>query len=152
MVAHSNHRALHGADGWATQAQADAKPAVFWSDRDDASALTPSLGTTVAATHFTATWGMAHDEGLAWVAGHTGLGVEACCFGAKVGLDLVLGQATERAELEMARTKPFPCPPEPMRWAAVELTRAAIRRADRSQGNRGLWPSLLGRVGVGFDS
>ena len=66
--------------------------------------------------------------------------------------DLVLGQATERAELERARTKPFPCPPEPMRWAAVELTRAAIRRADRSQGNRGLWPSLLDRFGVGLDS
>ncbi len=66
--------------------------------------------------------------------------------------DLVLGQSTERTGLEMVRTKPFPFPPEPTRWAAVELTRAAIRRADRSQGNRGLWPSLLDRVGVGFDS
>jgi len=66
--------------------------------------------------------------------------------------DLVLGQSTERTELEMVRTKPFPFPPKPTRWAAVELTRAAIRRADRRRGKRGLWLSLLDRVGVGFDS
>ena len=66
--------------------------------------------------------------------------------------DLVLGQSTERTELETVRTKPFPFPPKPTRWAAVELTRAAIRRADRRQGKRGLWLSLLDRVGVRFDS
>ena len=66
--------------------------------------------------------------------------------------DLVFGQATERTELEMVRTKPFPFPPKPTRWAAVELTRAAIRRADRRRGKRGLWLSLLDRFGVGFDS
>jgi len=141
-----------GADGCAAQARANAKPAVFWSDRDDAPALIPSLETYGAATHFTATWGTAHDGYLAWVADHTSLGVGACCFGARVGLDLVLGQSTERAELEMVRTKPFPFPPKPMRWAAVELTRAAIQRADRRRGKRGLWLSLLDRVGVGFDS
>jgi glycine/D-amino acid oxidase-like deaminating enzyme len=107
------------------------------------------IGTT---TQFTATWGTAHDGRFTWVAGYTGLGVGASRFGARVALDLAFGQATERTELEMVRKKPFPFPPEPLRWAGVEMTRTAIRRADRRQGKRGLWLSLLDRFGVGFDS
>lgn len=109
-----------GADGWVTHAPANTKPAVFWSNRDDASTITPTL-----ATHFTAS-------------------------GASVGSGLVFGQSPEPTELEMVRTKPFPFPPEPMRWAAVELTPAAIRRADQRRGKRGL--GLLDRFRVGFDS
>jgi len=107
------------------------------------------IGTT---THFAATWGTAHEGRLTWVAGYTGLGVGASRFGARVALDLAFGQATERTELEMVRKKPFPFPPEPLRWAGVELTRTAIQRADRRQGKRGPWLALLDRFGVGFDS
>jgi glycine/D-amino acid oxidase-like deaminating enzyme len=107
------------------------------------------IGTT---TRFTATWGIAHDGRLAWVAGYTGLGVGASRFGARVALDLVYGQTTERTELEMVRKKPFPFPPEPLRWAGVEMTRSAIQRADGREGKRGLWLDLLDRFGVGFDS
>ena len=107
------------------------------------------IGTT---TQFTATWGTAHDGRLTWVAGYTGLGVGASRFGARVALDLAFGKTTERTELDMVRKKPFPFPPEPLRWAGVEMTRAAIQRADRRQGRRGLWLSALDRFGVGFDS
>ncbi|MEE8330650.1 MAG: FAD-binding oxidoreductase [Acidimicrobiia bacterium] len=107
------------------------------------------IGTT---TNFAATWGTAHDGRLAWVAGYTGLGVGASRFGARVALDLVFGQDTERTELEMVRSKPFPFPPEPLRWAGVQLTRKAIQRTDRRHGKRGLWLGLLDRFGVGFDS
>jgi hypothetical protein len=89
---------------------------------------------------------------LAWVAGYTGLGVSASRFGARVALDLVFGQKTERTELEMVRKKPLPFPPEPLRWAGVEITKRAIQRADRREGKRGLWLRLLDRFGVGFDS
>ncbi len=109
-------------------------------------------GPIATTTHFSATWGTAHEGRLAWVAGYTGLGVGASRFGARVALDLVFGQTTERTDLEMVRTKPFPFPPEPVRWAAVELTRSAMQRADRRQGKRGLWLGLLDRFGVGFDS
>jgi len=108
-----------------------------------------AIGTT---SKFTATWGTAHDGRLAWVAGYTGLGVGASRFGARVALDLVFGQATERTELEMVRKKPFPFPPEPLRWSAVQLTRKAIQRTDTNEGERGLWLRLLDRFGVGFDS
>ncbi len=38
-----------GAEGWAAQALTDAKPAVFWTDRDDVPALTAPLGTNINA-------------------------------------------------------------------------------------------------------
>jgi glycine/D-amino acid oxidase-like deaminating enzyme len=109
-------------------------------------------GPIATTTHFSATWGTAHEGRLVWVAGYTGLGVGASRFGARVALDLVFGQSTELTELEMVRTKPFPFPPEPLRWAAIELTRSAIQRADRRRGKRGPWLGLLDRFGVGFDS
>jgi glycine/D-amino acid oxidase-like deaminating enzyme len=107
------------------------------------------IGTT---TQFTATWGTAHEGRLTWVAGYTGLGVGASRFGARVGLDLAFGQTTERTELQMVREKPFPFPPEPLRWAGVGLTRRAIQRSDRRRGKRGLWLGTLDKFGVGFNS
>ncbi|WP_420637941.1 NAD(P)/FAD-dependent oxidoreductase [Candidatus Poriferisocius sp.] len=107
------------------------------------------IGTT---TRFTAAWGTAHRGRLVWVGGYTGLGVGASRFGARVALDLLHGAPTERTELAMVRTKPVPFPPEPARWAGVQLTRRALQRADARQGRRGPWLRLLDRFGVGFDS
>ena len=50
------------------------------------------------------------------------------------------------------RSKPVPFPPEPLRWAAIELTRNRLAAADRHSGERGLWLRTLDRVGLGFDS
>ena len=110
------------------------------------------MGPIATTTRFCATWGTAHDGRLAWVTGYTGLGVGASRFGARVALDLVDGLDTERTELEMVRTRPFPFPPEPARWIGVQLTRRAIQRADDNDGRRGPWLRLLDRFGVGFDS
>ena len=107
------------------------------------------IGTT---SRFSAAWGTSHGDRLAWVAGYTGLGVGASRFGARVALDLVLGQKSERTELEMVRKKPLPFPPEPLRWAGVTLTKRAMHRADRRDGKRGPWLRALDRIGVGFDS
>lgn len=107
------------------------------------------IGTT---SRFTCAWGRGHGGRLAWVAGYTGLGVAASRFGARVALDLVDGQVTERTELEMVRRKPVPFPPEPLRWVGVQLTRRAVQRADANDGREGLWLRLLGRFGIGFDS
>ncbi len=107
------------------------------------------IGTT---SKFAAAFGTRHKGRLAWVAGYTGLGVGASRFGARVALDLVDGKTTERTELEMVRKKPIPIPPEPLRYAAVQLTRRAIVRADANHGKRGLLLQILDRFGVGFDS
>jgi glycine/D-amino acid oxidase-like deaminating enzyme len=109
-------------------------------------------GPIATTTHFGPTWGSAHNGRLTWVGGYTGLGVGSSRFGARVALDLVFGQTTERTELEMVRKRPFPFPPEPLRWAGVQLTRKAIQRTDLKEGRRGAWLKLLDRFGVGFDS
>ena len=97
-------------------------------------------------------WGSALDGRAAYVVGFTGLGVGASRFGARVGLDLLAGADTERTRLEMVRSRPLPFPPEPARWAVIQLTRRALARADERGGRRGAWLRLLDRVGLGFDS
>jgi hypothetical protein len=84
--------------------------------------------------------------------GYTGLGVGASRFGAQVALDLVDGAETERTRLQMVRKRPLPFPPEPVRWAGVELTRRAVARADARDGRRGPWLRTLDALGMGFDS
>jgi hypothetical protein len=86
------------------------------------------------------------------VGGYTGLGVGASRFGARVALDLLDGRSSEITELEMVRSKPMPFPPEPFRYAGIQLTRKAIARSDAHGGRRGLWLKMLDRFGVGFDS
>jgi hypothetical protein len=68
-----------------------------------------------------------------------------------VALDLVDGRDNEATRLRMVRDKPIPFPPEPIRYAAVRATRAALAAEDRT-GRRGLWLKALDRLGVGFDS
>ncbi len=109
-------------------------------------------GPIATTTRFTPAWGRSHGGNVVWVGGYTGLGVGASRFGGQVAVDLVLGRETERTELEMVRKKPFPFPPEPMRWMGVQLTRKSIQRADRKQGRRNTWLRVLDRFGVGFDS
>lgn len=109
-------------------------------------------GVIATTTRFTAAWGTTFNGRVAWAAGYTGLGVGASRFGASVALDLVDGLDTERTRLAMVQQKPFPFPPEPLRWAGVQLTRKAIQRADDRSGRRGAWLAILDRFGIGFDS
>ena len=81
-----------------------------------------------------------------------GSGVAATRFGAQVMLDLVDGVDSEATRLRAVRSRPVPFPPEPVRWAGIELTRRGLARADERQGRRGPWLRLLDRLGMGFDS
>ena len=69
-----------------------------------------------------------------------------------MALDLLAGDETERTRLEMVRRRPLPFPPEPVRWAGIELTRRAVARADARNGRRGPWLRTLDALGLGFDS
>lgn len=89
---------------------------------------------------------------VAYSIGYTGLGVGATRFGAQVMLDLLDGRDSEALRLRAVRSRPTPFPPEPMRWAGIELTRRGLDRADRNEGRRGPWLRLLDRLGLGFDS
>jgi glycine/D-amino acid oxidase-like deaminating enzyme len=89
---------------------------------------------------------------VAYSVGYTGLGVGAARFGAQVVLDLLDGRDSEALRLRAIRSRPRPFPPEPLRYAGIQLTRRALARADRRQGRRGPWLRLLDRLGMGFDS
>ena len=109
-------------------------------------------GAIDTCTRFTAFWAKAMGGKVVAVQGYTGLGVGASRYGAQVCLDLLDGADTERTRLEMVRRKPVPFPPEPFRWAGIQLTRRSIARADAAQGRRDLWLRTLDRLGLGFDS
>jgi hypothetical protein len=84
--------------------------------------------------------------------GYTGLGVGASRFGARVILDILDHQNTERTVLEMVRTKPLPFPPEPLRSLGIRLSRWSMDQADRNQGRENLWLRVMDWLGLGFDS
>ncbi|MGH8861082.1 MAG: NAD(P)/FAD-dependent oxidoreductase, partial [Jatrophihabitantaceae bacterium] len=109
-------------------------------------------GAIDTCTRFFAFQGMALGDRVAYSLGYTGLGVAASRFGAQVMLDLLDGGRSEALALRAVRSKPLPFPPEPGRWAGIQLTRRALARADRRAGRRGPWLRLLDRVGLGFDS
>jgi glycine/D-amino acid oxidase-like deaminating enzyme len=109
-------------------------------------------GAIDTCSRFFAFQGTALGGRVAYTIGHTGLGVGASRFGATVALDLLAGRESEATRLRAVRSKPFPFPPEPLRWAAIELTRNRLAAADRRGGRRGLWLRTLDGLGLGFDS
>ena len=109
-------------------------------------------GAIDTCSRFFAFYGTAMGGRVAYAVGHTGLGVGASRFGARVALDLLAGRDTEATRLPAIRSKPTPFPPEPLRWAAIELTRNRLAAADRRGGRRGIWLRTLDRLGLGYDS
>ncbi|MFF3007503.1 NAD(P)/FAD-dependent oxidoreductase [Kitasatospora sp. NPDC057940] len=109
-------------------------------------------GAIDTCSRFSAFFDTAYRGKVAYAAGYTGLGVGATRFGAEVMLDLLSGERTERTSLDMVRSKPLPFPPEPVRWAGIEITTRSLERADRNGGHRNLWLRTLDRMGLGFDS
>jgi glycine/D-amino acid oxidase-like deaminating enzyme len=109
-------------------------------------------GAIDTCSRFFAFHGTALGGRVAYTVGHTGLGVGASRFGARVALDLLDGRRTEAAALRTIRSRPLPFPPEPARWAAVQLTRNRLAAADRNSGRRGIWLRTLDRLGLGYDS
>jgi glycine/D-amino acid oxidase-like deaminating enzyme len=109
-------------------------------------------GVIDTSTRFTVTFGTSHGGKVVYAVGYTGLGVVASRFGARVALALLDEPGSGLTQLDFVRRRPFPYPPEPLRWLGVTLTRRALARADRREGRRGPWLRLLDRFGVGFDS
>jgi glycine/D-amino acid oxidase-like deaminating enzyme len=109
-------------------------------------------GAIDTCSRFSAFWGTAYDQRVAYSLGFTGLGVGASRFGADVILDLLLAEDTERTRLDMVRSRPLPFPPNPIRQIGIDLTRRSLAKADERQGRRDLWLKTLDRLGLGFDS
>ena len=104
-----------------------------------------------STSRFTPAIGTAHGGKLAYAVGYTGLGTAAARFGALTMLDLLDGADTERTRLKLVRRKPFPFPPEPLRYPLIQFTRAQLAKEDLT-GRRGAWLRLLDHFGLGFNS
>jgi glycine/D-amino acid oxidase-like deaminating enzyme len=109
-------------------------------------------GAIDTCSRFSVFFGKALGGRVTYALGYTGLGVAASRFGARVGLDLLDGRASEATALTMVRRRPVPFPPEPLRTGVIQLTRSRLAAADRDDGRRGLWLRTLDRLGLGFDS
>jgi glycine/D-amino acid oxidase-like deaminating enzyme len=109
-------------------------------------------GAIDTCSRFCVMWGTALGGRASYAVGYTGLGVGSSRFGARVALDLIGGVETELTKLRFVRSKPTPFPPEPLRYAGIQLTRRAIARADANEGRRGAWLKLIDAMGLGFDS
>ncbi len=109
-------------------------------------------GVIDTCTRFTAFFGTAYADRVAYAMGYTGLGVGASRFGAEVMLDLLHQEDTERTRLPMVRETPLPFPPEPARSLGINLTRWSLAQADARAGRRNVWLRALDRLGLGFDS
>jgi glycine/D-amino acid oxidase-like deaminating enzyme len=108
-------------------------------------------GVIDTSTRFCAFFGTVSRGRVGYALGYTGLGVGATRFGADVMLDLLYGEDTERTRLRLVRERPLPFPPEPLRYAGIQLTRWSMARADERAGHRNLWLRTLDRLGLGFD-
>ncbi|WP_411721046.1 NAD(P)/FAD-dependent oxidoreductase [Mycetocola sp.] len=109
-------------------------------------------GVVDSSTRFNAFYGTALRGQVAYVLGHTGLGVGSSRFSADVLVDLLDQSETERTRLKMVRSQPVPFPPEPVRSVGVNLTRRSMAKADRQEGRRDLWLKSMDALGIGFDS
>ena len=109
-------------------------------------------GAIDTCSRFSPFWGTAFDGNVAYVLGYTGLGVGSTRFGAQVMLDLLDGRKNERTELKMVKKKPFPFPPEPLRYFFIRFTQWSISQADKNNGRRNFWLKFLDAIGLGFDS
>ena len=104
-----------------------------------------------ATSRFTPAFGTAMSGKVAYAYGYTGLGVASSRFGARVALDLLDKRKSELTQLTLVKRQPITFPPEPLRYALVQATRAELAKEDIS-GKHGLWLRFLDRLGVGFNS
>ncbi len=108
-------------------------------------------GAIDTSTRFTVFWGRAMGNKVVYATGYTGLGAAATRFGARTMLDLIDKRDSPVVGLDFVNKKPLPFPPEPLRWAGIQMTRWSLDKEDRT-GERNLWLRSLDRIGLGFDS
>jgi glycine/D-amino acid oxidase-like deaminating enzyme len=109
-------------------------------------------GAIATTTRFTPVFGETLGGRVVYALGYTGLGVAASRFAGRVLADKILDPGSPLLTLRYTTSRPFPFPPEPLRWAGVTAVRRAIARADRRDGRRGPLLRALDRLGIGFDS
>ena len=142
--------------------QFDRRPATFATLEGQFRAAFPQLGglrfpyrwggAIDTTSRFTVTFGQGFGGRLTYALGYTGLGVGASRWAGGVVRDFILHPESDLLRLRFVRSRPIPFPPEPLRYATVQLVRHELDRADRNEGRRGPLLRTLDALGIGFDS
>ncbi|HSK53388.1 MAG TPA: FAD-dependent oxidoreductase [Clostridia bacterium] len=109
-------------------------------------------GAIDTTSRFTVTFGQTLGGRVTYALGYTGLGVGASRWAAGVVRDFILRPDEDRLRLRIVTSPPVPFPPEPFRFAAVQVVRHELDRADRNEGRRSVLLRTLDELGIGFDS
>ncbi len=109
-------------------------------------------GAIDTTSRFMVTFGQSLGGRLTYAIGYTGLGVGASRWAGTVVRDMLLDPGSDRLQLEIVRSSPFPFPPEPARWLAVQAVQRELALADEHEGHRGAVLRALDAIGIGFDS
>ncbi|HUG83931.1 MAG TPA: FAD-dependent oxidoreductase [Euzebya sp.] len=109
-------------------------------------------GPIATTTRFTPVFGHAMRGRVVYALGYTGLGIAASRFAGQVLTAMLTDPTSPLLRLRYTTSTPIPFPPEPVRWAGVQMVRRAIARSDLRGGRRGPVLGALDRIGIGFDS
>jgi glycine/D-amino acid oxidase-like deaminating enzyme len=108
-------------------------------------------GPICSTTRMTPYFGRAMGGRVHYGLGYTGHGLGTTRLAGRILAHLALDRPSELLALSLARKKPFPYPPEPLRsWSVAAVTRA-LRRVDAGE-SPGLMLQVLERMGIGFSS
>lgn len=107
-------------------------------------------GIIATSTRFCMVPGHSYNGRVAWTSGYTGLGVGATRFGARIGIELLGYQPSDIIDMQFVKKNPMPWAPEPFRWFGIRYTQYELVKADKNNGERGLWLKLLDKLNLGF--
>lgn len=108
-------------------------------------------GPICATTRLTPFFGAALGGKVRYGLGFTGHGLGSTRLAGRILAHLALGEPHPHLALTLARSAPFPYPPEPLRHLAVALVARALRKVDQGE-SPGLLLRLLSKLGIGFSS
>lgn len=108
-------------------------------------------GAIDSTTRLTPFFGRAVGGRLAYGLGFTGHGLGSTRIAGRILAQMTLDQPHDYLSLALARRKPLPYPPEPLRGPAVRAVTRALRRVDAGE-RPGVLLRVLDKMGLGFSS
>src|SRR5579875_622992 len=108
-------------------------------------------GPIASTTRLTPFFGTLSGGSIIYALGYTGHGIGSTRLAGKILAHLALARPSELTGLRLVKEKPFPYPPEPLRWLAVQAVTRSLRRLDRGE-KPGLLLAALDALKIGFSS
>lgn len=108
-------------------------------------------GPIASTTRLTPFFGTLNSGSVYYALGYTGHGIGTTRLAGKILAHMVLSKQSDLLKMQIARKKPLPYPPEPIRNLAVNMVTRSLKRVDSGH-NPDLLLHLLDIAGIGFSS